>query len=78
MNWQWVIVGGLVVGMLINLIEFFLNGVFLAKGWQAAMMALNRPPTVESQTAVFLIWSFVLLGAQSAPCQISRLPIRSG
>jgi hypothetical protein len=31
MNWQWVILGGLVVGMLINLIEFFLNGVVLGQ-----------------------------------------------
>ena len=71
MNWQWVILGGLVVGMLINHIEFFLHGVFLAKGWQAAMMALNRPPIVESQTAVFFIWSFILLGA--AICSTSNI-----
>jgi hypothetical protein len=61
-NWGRVILGGLAAGMLINVVEFFLNGVILAKDWQAAMLALGRPPIVGSQIAVFFIWSFILWG----------------
>jgi hypothetical protein len=38
-NWGRVILGGLLAGMVINVFEFFLNGVALAKDWQAAMVA---------------------------------------
>jgi hypothetical protein len=62
MNWQRVILGGLVAGMLINLIEFFLNGVFLAKDWQAAMMALNRPPIVGESDCCVLYLELCPLG----------------
>ena len=36
--------GGLLAGVWINIIEFFLNGVVLANDWQAALLALGRPP----------------------------------
>ena len=61
-NWGRVILGGLVAGMFINVAEFFLNGVLLAKDWEAAMLASGRPPIVGSQIAVFFIWSFILWG----------------
>lgn len=61
-NWGRVILGGLLAGMVINVFEFFLNGVILAKDWQAAMLALGRPPIVGGQIAVFFIWSFILWG----------------
>jgi hypothetical protein len=61
-NWRRVILGGLLAGMLINVIEFFLNGVVLAKDWEAAIVALGRPPIAGSQIALFFVWSFVLWG----------------
>ena len=61
-NWGRVILGGLVAGMLINVVEFLLNGVVLAKAWEVAMLALGRPPIVGSYIAVFFIWSFMLWG----------------
>jgi hypothetical protein len=61
-NWGRVIRGGLVGGMVINVVEFFLNGVALAKDWEAAMAALGRPPIAGSQIAVFFAWSFILWG----------------
>lgn len=61
-NWGRVILGGLLAGMVINVSEFFLNGVVLAKDWAAAMVALGRPPIAGSQIAVFFVWSFVLWG----------------
>lgn len=61
-NWGRVILGGLLAGMVINVFEFFLNGVVLAKDWEAAMAALGRPPIAGSQIAVFFVWSFILWG----------------
>ena len=57
-----VILGGLLAGMVINVFEFFLNGVVLAKAWEAAIVALGRPPIAGSQIAVFFVWSFILWG----------------
>jgi hypothetical protein len=48
--------------MVINVIEFFLNGVVLAKDWEAAMLALGRRPIAGSQIAVFFFWSFIAWG----------------
>ena len=61
-NWGRVILGGLVGGILINIVEFILNAVFLAKDWEAAMASLGRPPIAGSQIAVFFVWSFILWG----------------
>lgn len=61
-NWTRVILGGLLAGMVINVFEFFLNGVLLAKDWEAALVALGRPPIAGSQIAVFFVWSFILWG----------------
>jgi hypothetical protein len=61
-NWRRVILGGLLAGMVINVFEFFLNGVVLAKDWEAAIVALGRPPIAGSQIALFFVWSFVLWG----------------
>ena len=61
-NWGRVILGGLVAGMLINVVEFLFNDVVLAKDWEVAMWAPGRPPVVGSQIAVFFIWGFILWG----------------
>ena len=41
-NWTRVILGGLVAGVVINISEFVLNGVVLAKDMEAAISALGR------------------------------------
>ena len=61
-NWGRVILGGLVAGMLINVVEFLLNGVGLAKDWEGAILALGRSAIASSQLAVFFIWGFILWG----------------
>ena len=61
-NWGRVILGGLVGGMLINIVEFVLNAVVLAKDWEAAMVSLGRPPIAGGEIAVFFVWSFILWG----------------
>ena len=57
-----VILGALLAGIVINVVEFILNGVVLAKDWSAAMTALGIPPVAGSQIAVFFVWSFILWG----------------
>jgi len=41
-NWTRVILGGLVAGLIINIFEYVLNGVVLAKDMEAAITALGR------------------------------------
>lgn len=61
-NWGRVVLGGLVAGLVINVLEFILNGVVLAKDWQAAILALGRPPVTGGLVAVFFAWSFIMWG----------------
>ena len=42
-NWTRVILGGLVAGVVINVFESVLNGVVLAKDWEAAMARPSAP-----------------------------------
>jgi hypothetical protein len=56
-----VIGGGLLAGLAINIIEFLVNGLWLAKEWEAAMRALGKPyETTVSQVVVFNLWGFVI------------------
>jgi hypothetical protein len=61
-NWGRVILGGLLAGILINVFEFILNGIILAKDWEAALLTLGRPPIAGAKIAVFFVWSFILWG----------------
>jgi hypothetical protein len=61
-NWARVVLGGFVSGVVINVVEFVLNGVVLSKDWEAAMAALGRPPMSPGQIAVLVAWSFVIWG----------------
>src|SRR5262245_50261571 len=54
-NWGRVVLGALLAGIVINVVEFILNGVVLAKDWSAAMTALGIPPVAGSQIAVFFV-----------------------
>ena len=55
-----VILGGLVAGLIINIGEFLLNGVILAKDLEEVMKSLNKPAVGGSQIAVFVAMGFVL------------------
>ena len=58
-NWNRVLLGGLLAGLIINLSEFVLNGVILQKDWADAMKALNRSGDMTgAQIAGFNIWGF--------------------
>jgi hypothetical protein len=58
-NWNRVILGGLVAGVIINIFEFVLNGVVLAKDMEAAMTALGRQ-VGGSALAMFTVWGFLV------------------
>jgi hypothetical protein len=54
-----VILGGLVAGVIINLIEGVMNGVVLADRWAAQMTSLNRAAAGSvKQIVVLNLWGF--------------------
>jgi hypothetical protein len=58
-NWGRVIGGGLVAGLVINLVEFLVNGLWLAADWAAAMRALGKSgDSGAAQMVVFILWGF--------------------
>lgn len=57
-NWGRVILGGLLAGVIINAVEFCVNGLVLGRDWEAAMKALGRT-MAPSAVAVFVIWGFL-------------------
>jgi hypothetical protein len=54
-----VIVGGIVAGIIIDVFEFVLNGVFLANQWSAVMESLNRAPMGTNAIIAFNIMGLV-------------------
>jgi hypothetical protein len=58
-NWNRVILGGLVAGVIINISESVFNGVVFAKDMQAAISALGRQ-TGGGQLAMFIVWGFLV------------------
>ncbi len=59
-NWNRVLLGGLLAGLIINASEFVLNGVILQKDWADAMKALNKTGEMTgTQIAGFNVWGFV-------------------
>ncbi len=58
-NWNRVILGGLVAGAIINIFESVLNGVILAKDMEAAIKALGRQMG-GGALATFIVWGFLV------------------
>ena len=60
-NWRRVIGGGLLAGLVINAVEFAVNGLWLAQDWAAAMKALGKGGEYGvAQIAVFNLWGFAM------------------
>jgi len=59
-NWGRVILGGLVAGMLINVVEFLLNDVGLAKDWEGAILALGTADSQQSACSVLYLGLYTL------------------
>jgi hypothetical protein len=58
-NWNRVILGGLVAGVIINIFEFALHGAVLAKDMDAAVRALGRE-VGGKELLMFLAWGFLV------------------
>lgn len=59
-NWARVLLGGLVAGVVINVIEFITNGVVLAADWDAAMKAAGTTAMGGGAMGVLVIWGFLM------------------
>src|SRR5438105_3767070 len=59
-NWTRVLLGGLVAGVIIDVSEGLLNGVFLAADWANAMKALNKPEISGSSIAAFNVMGLAI------------------
>lgn len=60
-NYSRVILGGLVAGVIINLVEFVFNGLVLQEKWAAALAALGKPePAGVGPTALLALWGFLV------------------
>ena len=56
-----VILGGLLAGLVINVVEFITNGVVLPEAWGQAMQALGKPAQLSAGAIViFNIWGFLV------------------
>jgi hypothetical protein len=59
-NWGRVILGGLVAGVVIDVVEYVLNTMVLGSESQAAMKALGLPSPSSHAIAVFLVLGLVM------------------
>jgi hypothetical protein len=56
-----VVLGGLLAGVVINLVEYVTNGVVLRNSWAQTMQTLGKPAEVSAGAIVtFNIWGFLL------------------
>lgn len=56
-----VIGGGLLAGLVINIFEFLVNGMWLAADWEAAMRALGKSgATGPAMMVIYIVWGFVI------------------
>jgi len=56
-----VILGGLLAGVVINVVEFVTNGVILKDAWGQAMLAMQKSAEPSaSQIVMFNIWGFLV------------------
>lgn len=56
-----VILGGLVAGLIINVVEYITNGVVLRDSWGKAMQALGKPAELSmGAIMIFNVWGFLL------------------
>jgi len=58
-NLERVIVGGIVAGIVINIFEFVLNGVYLAQWWTDLMTSIHRPALGMTAIVEFNVLGFV-------------------
>lgn len=56
-----VVLGGLLAGVVINVVEFVTNGVILKDTWAQVMSTLQKPATPStSEIVLFNVWGFIV------------------
>jgi len=56
-----VVLGGLLAGVVLNVLEFVLNGPVLGDQWAAAMLSLNREMSMGAGTMIgYVLWNFLM------------------
>jgi hypothetical protein len=56
-----VILGGLLAGLVINIVEYVTNGVVLREEWGRTMQALGKPAELSpGAIVIFNVWGFLL------------------
>lgn len=56
-NWIRIVLGGLLAGVIIDVVESIENGVILADAWSTALVALGRPAQISLfGLALFNLW----------------------
>ena len=58
-NMKKVVIGGLIAGVVLNVIDLVLFGVVLKTQMAAAMQALGKPPITDAQMPWFVVLDFV-------------------
>ena len=59
-NWGRVVLGGLLAGLVLNVLDFLVNGVWLGTEWNAAMQALGKGRMDAALIKWFVISDFLL------------------
>src|SRR5471030_222294 len=59
-NWTRVLLGGLLAGLVINIVEFITNGVVLAADWDAAMKKAGTTTMGGGAMGALVIWGFLM------------------
>ena len=59
-NWSRVVLGGLLAGLVLNVFDFLVNGVWLMADWEAAMRALGKDPISNAMIGLYVLWDFAL------------------
>jgi len=59
-NWSRVILGGLLAGVVLNVVDYVYYGVVMKQDMAAAMQALGKQPIPDSVIWVFVVWDFVM------------------
>ena len=56
-----VVLGGLLAGVVINIVEYVTNGVVLKADWGQAMQALGKSPQITGTAiAIYNVWGFLV------------------
>src|SRR5215472_12200620 len=56
-----VLLGGMLAGVVINVVEYVTNGLVLKQAWAQAMQALGKPSELSGAAILtFNIWGFLL------------------